>query len=222
MNNYHTRQLGIVNPNLLNISITVIGAGGIGSWATLALAKMGCSRLTVWDGDKVAPENIGSQLYGEKHIGRPKPEALASIISDLAVITIAPVNQVWNGQPLNSSIVIVAVDNMKTRKTIWNKIKLTQTVQWYIEARMAQELIRLYTIKMTDQEGHALYEKTLYDDKKTDPIPCTERAVVYNTLACGSLITRQVKDIATDQMDSWPWEVIFDLSTLIIIERGRP
>ena len=44
-NRKYSRQLDLVMPSDLNFPILIVGAGGIGSWATLALAKMGCSNI---------------------------------------------------------------------------------------------------------------------------------------------------------------------------------
>ncbi len=54
--------------------VTVVGVGGVGSWAVEALARTGIGRLTLIDGDTVAPSNTNRQLpamegnFGQKKV----------------------------------------------------------------------------------------------------------------------------------------------------------
>jgi len=75
----HKRQLGIVSPAQLQSPIVVIGAGGIGSWAVLALAKMGCPNITVIDFDTVEDHNVATQFYKESQIKMFKVDALEEL-----------------------------------------------------------------------------------------------------------------------------------------------
>jgi adenylyltransferase/sulfurtransferase len=60
---------------LLAVSVTLIGAGGIGSPAIQYLAAAGVGRLTVIDDDQVSLDNLHRQvLFGTSDIGRPKAE----------------------------------------------------------------------------------------------------------------------------------------------------
>jgi len=48
------RQLKIFNPSKhRDIKIAMIGAGSVGSFTALVLAKMGLTNITVWDDDVV-------------------------------------------------------------------------------------------------------------------------------------------------------------------------
>src|SRR3990167_6840796 len=85
------RQLKLVNPQELEFPITVIGAGGIGSWATLALAKMGCSNISVIDFDKVEIKNTPSQIYTMSQKGKNKVSALKETVKILTGVDIKPI-----------------------------------------------------------------------------------------------------------------------------------
>ena len=82
-NKKYSRQLDFVKPSELDIPIWIIGAGGIGSWTTLALSKMGCNNLVVFDHDKVELHNTPSQLYTSDQIGQMKTAALKETILKL-------------------------------------------------------------------------------------------------------------------------------------------
>ena len=58
-------------------TVTVIGAGAVGSFAVLQLVKMGIGRVEVYDHDTVELPNLGPQGYRPCDLGRLKVEALA-------------------------------------------------------------------------------------------------------------------------------------------------
>ena len=58
--------------------VTVIGLGGVGSWAVEALVRSGVGALTLVDLDDVCVTNTNRQLHAlAETVGRPKAEALA-------------------------------------------------------------------------------------------------------------------------------------------------
>lgn len=78
-NNRFWRQLDLCPPDKLTFAITVIGAGSIGSATVATLAKMGCNRITVYDGEHLADHNVANPMclpqyveYG-KHVLTTRP-----------------------------------------------------------------------------------------------------------------------------------------------------
>jgi adenylyltransferase/sulfurtransferase len=60
----------------------IIGMGGLGCPAAVALAEAGARRLTLVDGDVVETSNLHRQpLYGPEDVGRPKVEVAAERLS---------------------------------------------------------------------------------------------------------------------------------------------
>jgi len=69
---------------LLAATVTVIGAGGIGSPAVQYLAAAGIGRLRVVDDDEVSLDNLQRQtLFGTGDVGRPKVEVAAEAVARL-------------------------------------------------------------------------------------------------------------------------------------------
>jgi molybdopterin/thiamine biosynthesis adenylyltransferase len=69
---------------LLESSVTVIGAGGIGAPVIQYLAAAGVGRLRVIDDDRVSLDNLQRQLlFGTGDVGRPKVEAAAEAVARL-------------------------------------------------------------------------------------------------------------------------------------------
>lgn len=64
--------------------VLVVGLGGVGSYAAEALARAGVGRLTLVDGDRVAPSNLNRQLIALRStLGRPKVAVMAERIADI-------------------------------------------------------------------------------------------------------------------------------------------
>ncbi|MEO8383221.1 MAG: molybdopterin-synthase adenylyltransferase MoeB [Acidobacteriota bacterium] len=69
---------------LLGASVLVIGAGGLGSPASIYLAAAGVGRIGLVDFDRVDETNLHRQiLYGTSDVGRPKLEAARARLLDL-------------------------------------------------------------------------------------------------------------------------------------------
>jgi molybdopterin-synthase adenylyltransferase len=63
--------------------VVVLGVGGLGSWASYALACCGVGELVLVDHDRVEVSNFNRQiLYRERDIGRVKVEAAAQALAE--------------------------------------------------------------------------------------------------------------------------------------------
>jgi tRNA A37 threonylcarbamoyladenosine dehydratase len=74
-NKYLTRQSDLIPEAILSTPITVVGAGAIGSFTVLTLAKMGFNNITVFDDDEIDFVNINNQFYRISDIGKKKVDA---------------------------------------------------------------------------------------------------------------------------------------------------
>jgi len=215
---HRTRSLDIISDEILTERINVIGAGAIGSFTVLSLIKMGFRDVHVWDPQNVAIENVGTQLYGEGQIGKPKVEALAEIIKLTGpkndglrdyVLTLHPElfnpPDNWLGAENEDNTVpdqyqrffghvIVAVDSMSARKTIWEKVRDHVDVRWLIDGRMGAENALLYTIRTGDEDDELSYKKTLYPDENALQEPCTAQGTVYTANLLAGEICKALKD----------------------------
>jgi tRNA A37 threonylcarbamoyladenosine dehydratase len=113
----YMRQTDLADPLNLKMPINIIGAGSIGSWSALALTKLGCTNVTVWDADLVERHNAGSQIYTGYDDGKSKVDALKQKIDLISNEKIEVKDEMWtNAQELpDDSIVISAVDTMAVR-----------------------------------------------------------------------------------------------------------
>ena len=64
--------------------VAVIGVGGVGGFATEALARAGVGSITVLDADKVVPSNLNRQIIAtQKTVGMLKVDAIKQRIVDI-------------------------------------------------------------------------------------------------------------------------------------------
>ena len=111
----HKRQLDFIDSSITNTPIYIIGAGGIGSWTTLLLAKMGFEDLTVYDADKVENHNVASQFFKENQLGMNKVDALYDNVFEQTGIQITPIVTIIDEERIERGLVIIAIDSMKER-----------------------------------------------------------------------------------------------------------
>lgn len=92
----YRRNLGTVGwegqARLLNSTVAVVGAGGIGGWIIEGLARMGVGRLIVIDCDRFEENNLNRQLgCTERTLGLPKAEILAERVAQVnAAVQVTP------------------------------------------------------------------------------------------------------------------------------------
>jgi len=208
------RQLDIVSPEMLDFPITLIGCGGIGSPTALALAKMGCSQLTLYDPDVVEEHNLPNQVFSLEAVGQAKAKVLAEVIRQFADCEPVAVQQAVTGEEPLQGLCIVSVDTMRARKAIWRGIRHNPAVPLLVDARMGGEFGVVYSIHPTEPEEVAFYESTLYSDDEALELPCTAQAVIYNVFIMASLIANIVKRYAVGE--EIPKELIADLKLLIV------
>ena len=214
MDSIWNRQKGIIHPDKLTMPILIIGAGSIGSWSALALSKLGCSSITVMDGDIIETHNSGSQIYKASNTGEEKVKALIEKIDFLTDKEVFAIGSHWNPQAkehlegLNKyKIVISAVDNITTRSELFDQLRDKDVL--YIDARMAGNALEIYTVRGGEPEDIEAYKETLFPEGEEIPVECSERSVVYNVFIVAGLIADIVAKHANKQ--ELPRELFMDL-----------
>ena len=70
-----------------NATVAVCGLGGLGSNVSISLARAGVGKLILMDFDRVDITNLHRQQYKAAQLGRPKVEALAENLREIAPYT---------------------------------------------------------------------------------------------------------------------------------------
>jgi hypothetical protein len=187
------RQLDVLNqPRLAKLPITVIGAGAVGSFTVLALAKMGAERIVVWDDDDVEAHNLPNQWYRMADLGRPKVQALQMLVEEMTGVRIEIVQERFQGAPA-SEVTICAVDSMDVRLELWRSLHPRPAL--YVDARMGAEVGKVFCV---GQFG-SWYEETLHSSADAYRAPCTAKATMYCASGLAAFIASAVAQYASDR-----------------------
>jgi hypothetical protein len=187
------RQLDVLDqPRLAQIPVTVIGAGAVGSFACLALAKSGAERIRVFDDDTVERHNLPNQWYRLADVGRRKVEALRELVFDMTGVSIDIEPHRFTGSPA-TEVTLCCVDSMDVRLDLWKQLHPRPNL--YIDARMGAEVGKVHCV------GHfaSWYEDTLYPSSEAHRAPCTAKATMYCASGLAAFIVSQVANYASDR-----------------------
>ena len=182
------RFINIFNPATNPMSITIVGAGSIGSNLALLLARLGITDLTVIDFDKVEDHNLGHQAFRVDDIGAPKVHALYDVILEATEADIKAIDAKIDGKGLKTDILVIGVDNMAARKEIVTNAEF----KYLVDGRMGGETFNIYT---TDTFGKEAYLEALYDDSEASPLPCGGKSIGYISYLISALMEIQIKKI---------------------------
>jgi molybdopterin-synthase adenylyltransferase len=114
---------------LASVSLTLCGAGALGSLLADNLARQGFCRWRVIDRDRIEEHNVGTQLYGEAEVGAWKVEALRNRLFRSVGVEIEPVAKELterNARSLlnESDIVLDTFDNSAARRLVQDQCRL--------------------------------------------------------------------------------------------------
>lgn len=107
-------------------TLVVGGAGGIGSWLTLLLARTYTSDILVYDHDRIETHNLGGQLFSVSSVGSNKVEEVSKLSkvfcsSGKMVVGVASsVGPSTMSDILFKQVYFSAFDNMEARRTLFN------------------------------------------------------------------------------------------------------
>ena len=189
------RQRALVPPErLAECHAFVIGVGAIGRQVALQLAALGISRLTLFDHDVVAPENLAPQGYLAEDLHRPKVSATAAWcrrLQPLVTVTTypdrfkrsTPREVPWDG----NTVVFCCVDSIRTRRMIWDAIK--PCARFFVDGRMSAEVIRV--VSSAHPAIDSSYPSTLFAAEEAFAGACTARSTIYTASIAAGLMLHQ-------------------------------
>jgi len=145
----HEGVPGHVQDALTNARIVIVGAGGLGSWVALALARSGVRSLTIIDPDRYDRTNASRQLMFASDIGQPKAVALARNLADhmiaggvLSAIAMSFQNAI-QAHAVPADLLVVAVDNNGCR---WAASRIARQLRIpAIYSMLSQDSMRVHT-----------------------------------------------------------------------------
>lgn len=201
--------------------IIVGGAGGIGSWLTMLLARQG-HNLYVFDTDVVDKTNLGGQLYAVKDVGSSKVVAASRISEYFSAANITAIRERYEIDSAKTDIMFSCFDNMASRKTMfrnwcdsWNG---NSQHCLFIDGRLNAETAEMFCVY--DARTAALYEETLFDDSKVEDAPCTFKATSHCAAILAGLMVsaldNHIANVYAGEQRSVPFKTSIWLPTLTI------
>ena len=202
------RQRQIVPPEKLAATrAIVIGVGAIGRQVAIQLAAVGIPAIDLIDHDAVEVENLAPQAYWASDVGMPKVQATAAacrlLNPSIRVDTHAErfrrsmVKELM-GNPMARSCVFCCVDNIETRKLIWEAVR--SRAAFWADARMSAEVIRVLASANPILDNR--YATTLFTAEQAYAGACTAKSTVYTaSIAAGLMLsqfTRWLRGLPVD------------------------
>lgn len=203
--------------------VIIGGAGGIGSWTALLLARAGFVPI-VYDFDCLEEVNMAGQLYSRKEIGNDKVEALSKMILEFASVGIVALNEKYDELSMTHKYVIAAFDNMKARKIMFDLWILNEHNKdgLFIDARLNAEHMWIFCVKHTE-ESIEEYRKNLFDDSEIPDAPCTFKQTSHSAAMVSSHIvgffTNYLTNLKVNSEDRevpfcWEYNIPLNLVTI--------
>jgi len=169
------------------------------------------------DGDIVGDVNIRPSLYTPVDIGICKVLALQRLLLYLSNLSTTVCSEFVgpDNYPSLKDIVVVSVDTMAVRKDIWENCIGLYNPHWLIDARMGAEICTIVTVDLSSDEQRERYDDELFTDDEARQLPCTARAIAYNTAYIAALIVRTIKRILVgEEVD---YQVDSSLKNLVML-----
>ena len=173
------RHDGWVGPGDFTEPLNIIGCGAVGSHIAVLAAKMGFHRFVLFDSDRVEPHNLANQAYDVEHINELKTEALSKVLRRFnPAITTTTYEKLFTSAEDKDKIVgplVIATDNMSSRKDIYDTFLLNPQVLGVYEIRLGFDYGECHIINPLNTDECNKWLKTLRDDNEVPDGPCNLR-----------------------------------------------
>ena len=212
------RQLDVFDPEQFDRTVHVVGCGAIGSHVIDTLINAGITRIVVYDFDVVEEHNVPNQAFLPEQVGMLKVDAMAELAAKLGCTITTVKERVTELELDGPAYVILAVDCMEARKTIWESSIRYNPMVRMLETRMAAEYGIIHTIDPINPDEVRFWEDSWFPSTDAEESACTNRAV---TTTARSLAAIQVHNlIAWEAGDKPPAHTFFALRPLTIQTRA--
>lgn len=178
--------------------VTIVGAGGIGSWTGLLVSRLGVNGIFIYDDDIVELGNMSGQFYSIEDVGRFKVDSLyRSIQKYSGYYNITAVNEKFvSGSPI-SPIVIACLDSMSARALVFDEWRRAvyeapedkRKEYLFIDGRLSAETLQVFAVSGDDEKNIHRYIGTLFSDSEADAEICSYKQTSFMANMIASVIT---------------------------------
>lgn len=167
----YRRQLTILDPDLFaDMSVCVIGLGGVGGNLVLTLKKHGIRRVVGFDGKLVSNVNPPCQVYLPRQVGRPKTEALAELVAYMQLGECELRHEYVTPDTELGDVVFLCIDHqMELRKHIAHAIfNRSQKTKLLIETRVDSNFIVVHSVIPNDLNHKEMWDHFWFPDTEAE------------------------------------------------------
>jgi len=182
-------------------SLTIVGAGGIGSWSGVLLGRAGCPKITICDMDIYEPHNLGGQLSITDALEQPKASSLDNLMSDLGCTSAVSSYNVAYSKMYAKDTMVSAVDNMKARAEMFKDWKQRPDRKLFVDGRLLAEHFQIFCVTPGLEEE---YEKHLFADTEVEAEACSYKQTSHAAACIGSYITSFIMNHAANLQEGVP------------------
>lgn len=188
-------------PFLHKTDIMVLGQGGIGSWVSLFLARIGAD-LHIFDHDMYESHNMTGQLVMSSQVGVNKAVAIKQTLSHLSPDTNVATYGKYSSLSPTNNIVICGFDNMEARKIAFanwknnvEKYPESASRKFFQDGRLLAEQLQIFNIPGNRPDLIEKYEKErLPEDSEVEEADC----VFKQTTHCAAMIASHMVGFLTN------------------------
>lgn len=200
------RQRELIPPErLADCHALVIGVGAIGRQVALQLAAVGVPRMTLYDDDVVAVENLAPQGYWPENLSIFKVEATKTLCRrinpEIEVTAVAERCKRSTARmlPLDRRLLVfLCVDSIRSRQLLWEA--LGPQASFFVDGRMSAEVMRVLAVETPAEDSY--YKTTLFQAEQAYAGSCTAKATIYTAnIAAGLMLaqfTRWLRGLPVD------------------------
>lgn len=190
--------------------VTIVGQGGIGSWTSLLISRLGVQSLLLYDDDIVELGNLSGQFYSTEDVDKFKVDAVANAITKYSYYYNTTVmNEKFVTGSLHSNIVIACLDSMEARKTVFNTWVATvrelpqerRKECLFIDGRLAAETLQVFAVSGDCESDWRRYENTLFNDNEADSEICSYKQTSFMANMIASVITNVFVNFVASGLD---------------------
>ncbi len=170
----------------------IIGCGSVGSTIAVLLARLGITKISLYDFDTVASHNLANQMFVESDIKKPKVEAVKNLICSInsaAEPDIEIHSEGWDSKKKLNGYVFLCVDNIDLRREIAKTNVGNATIIAMFDFRTRLEDAQHYAADWKDPKSVENFIKTMdfthEEAKKETPVTaCNVEMGVAPTVWC--------------------------------------
>lgn len=164
---------------LMNLNIAIFGLGGVGGYALEALARMGVSKFTIVDFDKISKSNINRQIIAlNSNCGKKKTEEFEKRLKDINPNIVLRIFDDFYDESLNQEIfsekfdfVLDAIDTLKSKvdlisHCVKNEIPLISS----LGAGSRVDVSKIYMDKIENIKPNCQFAKNILSKLKKNDV----------------------------------------------------